>query len=73
MATQLERNAVVAEAPQGSPVSPIIIVIYTTGLIKWVEQYVSAAEEQSLEDGLGWVASGSNVNHVILILERCAG
>jgi len=40
----MERNPVEAGIPQGSPVSPNLVVIYTSGLIKWVEEYVSEAE-----------------------------
>jgi len=40
--------------------------------IKWVEEYVSEAEELSVADNLGWVATGSDVNHVVSILARCA-
>jgi hypothetical protein len=67
----MERHPVEAEVPQGSPVSPILFAIYTPGLIKWVEQYVSEAKELSFVDDLGWVATGSDVNHVVSILERC--
>jgi len=33
----MERHPVEAGVPQGSPVSPILFAIYTSGLIKWVE------------------------------------
>jgi hypothetical protein len=68
----MERHPVEAGVPQGSPVSPILFAIYTSGLIKWVEEYVSEAEGLSVVDDLGWVVTGSNVNHVVSILERCA-
>jgi hypothetical protein len=68
----MERDPVVAWVPQGSPVSQIIFAIGPSGLIKWVEEYVSEAERLSFVDNLGWVATGSNVNHVVSILERCA-
>jgi hypothetical protein len=58
--------------PQGSPVSLILFAIYTSGLIKWVEKYVSEAERLPVVDDLGWVATGSNVKHVVSQLERCA-
>jgi len=67
----MERHPVEAGVPQGSPVSPILFAIYTSGLIKWVEEYVSA-EGLSFVDDLGWVATGSDVNQVVKILERCA-
>jgi len=68
----MERHPVEAGVPQGSPVSPILFVIYTSGLIKWVKEYVSEAEGLCFVDNLGWVATGSDVNHVVSILERCA-
>jgi len=68
----MERHPVEAGVPQGSPVSPILFAIYNSGLIKWVEQYVSEAKGLSFVDVLGWVATGSDVNQVVMILERCA-
>jgi len=68
----MERHPVETGVPQGSPVSPILFAIYTSGQIKWVEDYVSEAEELSFVDDLGWVATGSDVNHVVSIVERCA-
>jgi len=68
----MERHPVEAGVPQGSPVSPILFAVYTSGLIKWVEEYVSEAEGLSFVDDLGWVATGSDVTHVVTILERCA-
>jgi hypothetical protein len=68
----MDRHPVDAGVPQGSPVSPILFVIYTSGLIKWVEEYVSEAEGLYCVDELGWVATGSDVNHVVSIVERCA-
>ena len=68
----MESHPVEAEVPQGSPVSPIIFAIYTSGLIKWVKEYISA-EGLSFVDNLRWVATGSDVNQVVRTLERCAG
>jgi len=68
----MERYPVEAGVPRSSPVSPILFPIYTSGLIKWVEQYVSEAEGLSFAYDLGWVATGSDVNHVVSIHESCA-
>jgi hypothetical protein len=65
-----ERHPVEAGVPQGSFVSPILFAIYTSSLIKWVEEYVSA-EGLSFVDDLGWVATGSNLNQVVTKLEEC--
>jgi hypothetical protein len=67
-----ERHPVGAGVPQCSRVSPILFAICTSGLIKWVEEYVSEAERLFFIDDLGWVATGSNLNHVVPMLERCA-
>jgi hypothetical protein len=67
----MDRHPVDAGVPQGSPVSPVLFTIYTSGQIKWVEEYVSA-KGLSFVDDLGWVATGSDVNQVVTILERCA-
>jgi hypothetical protein len=67
----MERHPVEAGVPHSSPGSPILFAIYTSGLIKWVEEYASA-EGLSVDDDLGWVATGSDVNQVVTILERCA-
>jgi len=66
------RHQVEAVVLQGSPVSPILFAIITSGLIEWVEEYVSEAEGLSFVDYLSWVATGNDVNHIVLILERCA-
>jgi len=68
----MERHIVGAGVPQGSPVSMIRFAIYTSGLIEWVEEYVSAVQGLSFVDDLGWVATGSHVNRVATILERLA-
>jgi hypothetical protein len=68
----IETHPVEAGVQQGSPVSPILFAIYTSGLIKWVEEYVLEAKGLFFEDDFGWVATGSDVNHVVSILERCA-
>jgi len=65
----VQRHPLEAGVPQGSPVSPILFAIYTSGLIKWVEEYVSEAEGLFFVDDLGWVATGSDVNRVVSILE----
>jgi hypothetical protein len=66
----MTRHPVEAGVPQGSFVSPILFAIYTSSLIKWVEEYVSA-EGLSFVDDLGWVATGSNLNQVVTKLEEC--
>ena len=67
----MERHPAEAGVLQGSPGSPILFAIYTSGLIKWVEEYVSEAEGLSFVDDLGWVVTRRDVNHALSILERC--
>jgi hypothetical protein len=68
----MERHPVEAGVPQSSPVSPILIAIYTAGLRKWVEEYTSEGKVQSFVDDLGRVAIGSDGAQVVMTLERCA-
>jgi len=67
----MTRHPVEAGVLQGSPTSPILFAIYTSRLIKWVEEYV-AAEGLLFVHDLGWVATGSNVNQVVTKLEECS-
>ena len=67
----MERHPVEAGVPQGSPVSPILFAIYTSGRIEWVKEYASA-EGLSFVDNLGCVVTGTDVNQVVTILETCA-
>jgi len=68
----MDRHPVEAGVPQRSPVAPILFAINCSGLIQWVEEFQSEAEELSFIDDLCWVATGSDVNHVGMILERYA-
>jgi hypothetical protein len=61
-----------ARIPQGSPVTPIRLAIYTSGLITSVEESVSVIKGLSFVDDVGWVATGSDVSQVIRNLEFCA-
>ena len=68
----MERHLVEAGISQGSPVSPIVFAIYTSGLIQWVEERVAGIEGLSFVDNVRWVAIGSDVNQVVRKLEACA-
>jgi len=57
----MERYSLEAVVPLGSPVSPIVFVIYISGFITWIKEYVSA-ERLTYVDNLGWVATGRDVN-----------
>jgi hypothetical protein len=64
------RHPVETAGLQGSPVSPIHFTINTSGLIKWVKEYVPA-KELSFVDNHGRVGTGSAINQVVMTLERC--
>jgi hypothetical protein len=66
------RSPVEAGIPQGSLVSPIFFAIYTSGLIKCVEERVWGVEGLSFVDDIGWVATGRDVNQIVSKLEACA-
>jgi len=60
------------KVPWRSYVTLILYAIYTSGLIKWVKEYISA-KALCFVDNLSWVETGRNHNQVISILKRCAG
>jgi len=66
------RHPVAAGIPPGSPVSAILFAIYTSGLMKWVEQRVARAKALSFLDDVRWVATGNDANQVVSQLEACA-
>jgi hypothetical protein len=68
----MERHPVEAVVPQGSLMSPIDFAIYTSGLIKSVEENVPQAERLFVVDVPGLVVTGNHDDHVVSILERCA-
>jgi len=67
----IQRHPVEASVLQGSPISPILFVIHTAGLIKWVEERVQA-KGLCFVDDLGWVATRDNLNQVVEKHQGCA-
>jgi len=67
----MTRHPMEAGVSRGSPLSLSHFAIFTSGLIKWVKEHISA-EGPSLFDDLGWVATGSIINQVAMKLENCA-
>jgi len=67
----MERNQVKAGVMQISPVAPILFAIQTSGLIKWVQEYV-VAEGLPYIYHLGRVETGHDVSQVVTTVERCA-
>jgi len=66
----MTRLPVEAAVPQGSPPSPILCAIWTSELIQWVEEYISAAE-LSFVDNLGWVVTRPYLDQVLIKLGKC--
>jgi len=60
--------------PQGSPVSPVLFVLYLSGLFGQVEdkEEESGSEGISFVDDVAWVAEGKDVGECTQRLERCA-
>ena len=64
----MERHAVQPGVLQNSPVSPILFVINTSGLIKSVQEYISA-QGLCFVDHLSWVVTRWDVNQVVMVLD----
>jgi len=60
--------------PQGSPVSPVLFVIYLSGLFGQVEKKEEecGSEGISFVDDVAWVVEGEDVGECTTQLERCA-
>jgi ribonuclease HI len=60
--------------PQGSPVSPVLFVIYLSGLFGRVEEKEEecGSEGISFVDDVAWVVEGEDVGECTQRLERCA-
>jgi hypothetical protein len=59
---------------QGSPVSPVIFVIYLSGLFGEVEKEEEECESEGISfvDDVAWVVEGGDVGECTQRLERCA-
>ena len=55
--------------PQGSPVSPILFIIYIRGVFKAIEARVPGIRPLSFADDIGLIAQGSSVGQVCAHLQ----
>jgi retron-type reverse transcriptase len=58
--------------PQGSPVSPILFVIYISELLRKVEERAKDAMALSFVDNVARVVEGEDVTWCVQKLQRCA-
>ena len=58
--------------PQGSPASPILFLIYISGIFDSVSESCPLVTSLSFIDDLGFIASGSSVKNIALTLEKVA-
>ncbi len=60
------------EIPQGSPVSPILFLIYISGVFNKVSEKSPLVTSLSFIDDLGFITSGSSVKVLVKTLENVA-
>ena len=67
-----EEREVETGIPQGSPVSPILFLIYISGVFDKISEISPGVTSLSFIDDLGFIASSSSVKEVVKILEKVA-
>jgi len=69
---QCPEREIQSGVPQGSPVSPILFIIYLGGVFQAIDQAVTGIQSLSFADDKGLVASGRSVQEVCQQLEQAA-
>ncbi|ODM21122.1 hypothetical protein SI65_04175 [Aspergillus cristatus] len=70
--TQCPAHPINSGVPQGSPVSPILFIIYLSGVFDVVERSVAGVQSLSFADDIGLLASGHSVKEVCEKLQKAA-
>ncbi|KAL2012391.1 hypothetical protein VTN00DRAFT_5109 [Thermoascus crustaceus] len=68
--TQCPEHPISSGVPQGSPVSPILFVIYLSGIFEAVEAAVPGIRALSFADDIGLIASGTSVEQICKQLQQ---
>ena len=63
-------NNIETGIPQGSPVSPILFLIYISGVYEQVEKKLPEIVSLSFVDDLGFIALGTSVKEIAKALEN---
>ena len=70
--TQCPAHPINSGVPQGSPVSPILFIIYLSGVFDVIERSVAGIQSLSFADDIGLLASGHSVKEVCDKLQKAA-
>ncbi|ODM20373.1 hypothetical protein SI65_03426 [Aspergillus cristatus] len=70
--TQCPAHPINSGVPQGSPVSPILFIIYLSGVFEVIERSVTGIQSLSFADDIGLLASGYSVKEVCDKLQKAA-
>ena len=70
--TQCPAHPINSGVPQGSPVSPILFIIYLSGVFEVIERSVTGIQSLSFADDIGLLASGHSVKEVCDKLQKAA-
>ncbi|KAJ5453717.1 uncharacterized protein N7458_004673 [Penicillium daleae] len=70
--TQCAAHTINSDVPQGSPVSPILFLIYLTGMFDVIERAVPGVRLLSFADDVGFLAPGYSVQEACQKLQEAA-